>query len=56
MKVHEGDVLVCGTDDCKVELTVTKECMSNSCGEPCEIEATCCKEPMELKESTQQTK
>jgi hypothetical protein len=56
MKVHEGDVLVCGTDDCKVELTVTKECLSNSCGEPCEIEATCCKEPMELKESLQQKK
>ena len=56
MKVHEGDVLVCGTGDCKVELTVTKECMSKTCGEPCEIEAICCKEPMELKEHTQQKK
>jgi len=49
MKVHEGDVLVCGTDDCKIELTVTKECKSKTCGETCNIEATCCKKPMKLK-------
>jgi hypothetical protein len=49
MKVHEGDVLICGTDDCKVELTVTKSCESSTCGEACDIEATCCDEPMEVK-------
>ncbi|GFO67654.1 hypothetical protein GMLC_12330 [Geomonas limicola] len=52
MKVHEGDVLVCGTKDCKVELTVTKECVSETCSEACEIDATCCKQPMELKEKS----
>jgi len=50
MKVREGDVLVCSTEDCKVELTVTKECVSETCGESCDITATCCKKPMELKE------
>jgi hypothetical protein len=49
MKVHEGDVLICGTEDCKVELTVTKECVANSCDDACDIEATCCEEPMQLK-------
>jgi len=52
MKVREGDVLVCGTKDCKVELTVTKDCVSETCSEACEIDATCCKQPMELKEKS----
>ena len=54
MKVHEGDVLICGTDDCKVELTVTKSCESPTCSEACDIEATCCEEPMELKNRSEQ--
>jgi hypothetical protein len=49
MKVNEGDVLVCGTEDCQVELTVTKACKSETCSDDCDIEATCCKEPMEVK-------
>jgi hypothetical protein len=49
MKVNEGDVLVCGTEDCQVELTVTKACKSETCSDACDIEATCCKEPMEVK-------
>ena len=49
MKVHDGDVLICGTSDCKVELTVTHSCESETCGDACDLEAICCKEPMELK-------
>lgn len=49
MKVEEGDVLVCSTEDCEVELTVTRTCRSKTCGTACDIEATCCDEPMELK-------
>lgn len=49
MKVEEGDVLICSTEDCEVELTVTRACKSKTCGAACEIEATCCDEPMELK-------
>lgn len=55
MKVHQGDKLVCGTEDCRVELTVTRECSSNSCSEACDIEATCCEAPMELKEEKKET-
>ena len=50
MRVKEGDVLVCGTPDCKVELTVTRDCQSKD--ESCEIEISCCDEPMELKEKS----
>ena len=49
MKVEEGDVLICSTEDCEVELTVTRACKSKSCGAACDIEASCCDEPMELK-------
>jgi hypothetical protein len=49
MNVKEGDVLVCGTDDCEVELTVTKGCKAKTCGPACNIEATCCDKPMKLK-------
>jgi hypothetical protein len=51
MDVKKGDVLVCGTEDCQVELTVTKDCQAKTCGSACNIEATCCKKPMELKTS-----
>jgi hypothetical protein len=49
MRVKQGDVLVCGTEDCKVELTVSMECKSKTCDDACDINATCCKEPMKLK-------
>ena len=49
MKAKEGDVIVCESPDCTVELTVTKSCQSNSCGTACEVTATCCDEPMKLK-------
>ena len=49
MKVREGDVLVCRTKDCTVELTVTKACNSKTCGVTCEVDATCHGEPMKLK-------
>lgn len=51
MKVKEGDVLVCTCGDCVIELTVTKACSSDTCGHEveCEVEASCCGEPMALK-------
>lgn len=49
MKVKEGDVIVCSTGDCQVELTVTKGCKAKTCGAACDIEATCCNEPMKPK-------
>ena len=49
MKVKQGDVLVCQTKDCTVELTVTKACDAKSCGVECDVDATCHGEPMKLK-------
>ncbi len=49
MKVKEGDVLICTSKDCSVELKVMHACHSKSCGVECDIEATCHKKPMELK-------
>lgn len=51
MKVKEGDVLICTHNDCKMELTVTKTCDDKTCGcDECELEVTCCGEPMKLKQ------
>ena len=50
MKVTEGDVLICKSKDCSVELTVTKACDSEGCGTECDIKATCHNKPMEMKE------
>jgi hypothetical protein len=49
MKVKEGDVLICKSKDCTVELKVTKACDSKSCGVECDVKATCHDKPMELK-------
>jgi hypothetical protein len=49
MKVKEGDVLICKSKDCTVELTVTKACESDRCGVECDIDAKCHSKPMELK-------
>ena len=51
MKIKEGDVLVCTCDDCKIELTVTKACTDQECGceFDCDIDASCCGEPMVVK-------
>jgi len=49
LKVKEGDVLICKSKDCTVELTVTKACDSKTCGVECDIKATCHNKPMELK-------
>ena len=49
MKVKEGDVLVCTCKDCTIELTVTKACNPDACGVECDIEASCCDGPMEIK-------
>ena len=49
MKVKEGDVLICKSKDCAVELTVTKARDNKSCGTECDIKATCHNKPMELK-------
>ncbi len=49
MKVKEGDVLVCQCDDCDAEITIIKACSTESCGESCDIEVTCCGKPMVLK-------
>ena len=51
MKVKEGDVLVCACDDCDLELVVQSACGEEACGcEGCEVNVTCCDEPMVLKE------
>ncbi len=49
MKVKEGDVLICTSKDCSVELKVMHSCHSKSCGVECDIKATCHNKPMELK-------
>jgi hypothetical protein len=49
MKVKEGDVLICRSKDCEVELTVTKACDSAKCGVECDLEVSCHGGPMELK-------
>jgi hypothetical protein len=49
MKVKEGDVLICKSKGCTVELTVTKACDSKTCGIECDIKATCHNKPMELR-------
>ncbi len=46
MKLKDGDVLVCQCDDCDAELTVTKACTTESCGDGCDVKATCCDKPM----------
>jgi len=54
MKIKEGDVLICKSQECTVELTVTKTCDSLACGVECEVEATCHDKAMELKKKKQQ--
>ncbi len=49
MKVKEGDILICKSKDCTVELTVSKACDNTSCGTECDINAMCHDKPMELK-------
>ena len=52
MKVKVGDILVCQCKDCQIELTVTKTCSDETCShevEECELDASCCGEPMVLK-------
>ena len=49
MKVKEGDVLICSSKDCTVELKVTKACDSHSCGHECDIKATCHDKPMVIR-------
>jgi hypothetical protein len=49
MKVKEADVLICKSDNCTVELLVTKACDSKTCGVECDVKATCHNKPMELK-------
>lgn len=49
MKIKTGDVLVCNAHDCQVQLTVTHDCDLETCGDTCDIEATCCGQPMEVK-------
>ncbi len=49
MKVKEGDVLICTSEDCTVELKVIHECTGEVCGAGCDIEATCHGKPMTLK-------
>jgi len=49
MKVKEGDVLVCSSKDCTVELSVKKSCDSEKCGVECDLELSCHGEPMQIK-------
>ena len=49
MKVKEGDVLICSSKDCTVELKVTKACDSKTCGHECDIKATCHDKPMKIR-------
>ena len=49
MKVKKGDVLICKSDDCTVELLVTKACDSKKCGVECDVKATCHNKPMGFK-------
>ena len=49
MKVKDGDILICTSKDCTVELKVTQACHSTTCGVDCDIKATCHGKPMELK-------
>ena len=49
MKVKEGDVLICTSKDCTVELKVMHACDSKVCGHGCDIKATCHDKPMEMK-------
>jgi hypothetical protein len=49
MKVKEGDVLICTSKDCTVELTVTKACTSATCGVECDLDLSCHGANMELK-------
>jgi hypothetical protein len=50
MKVKEGDVLICKSEDCVAELTVTKACDSKTCGVECDLDVSCHGKPMELKQ------
>jgi hypothetical protein len=49
MKVKDGDVLICTSKDCTVELKVIHSCTSKVCGINCDIKATCHDKPMKLK-------
>jgi hypothetical protein len=49
MKVKDGDVLICTSKDCTVELKVIHTCTSKVCGVNCDIKATCHDKPMKLK-------
>jgi hypothetical protein len=49
MKVKDGDVLICTSKDCTVELKVIHACTSKVCGVGCDIKATCHDKPMEIK-------
>jgi hypothetical protein len=50
MKVREGDVLVCSSGDCYIELTVTRTCLKDMCGVvDCDFDLRCCGKPMKLK-------
>ena len=49
MKVKEGDILICTSKDCKVELKVVHACHSEACGIGCDIKALCHDKPMKLK-------
>jgi len=49
MKVKQGDILVCTSKDCDVELSVKKACNSKSCGIECDLEVSCHGESMKIK-------
>jgi hypothetical protein len=49
MKVKTGDKLMCTCENCSIELTVTKACDAETCDAGCDMNATCCGKPMELK-------
>jgi hypothetical protein len=49
MKVKEGDVLVCSSKDCNVELSVLKTCDSEKCGVECDLDMSCHGEQMQIK-------
>lgn len=49
MKVKEGDVLICKSKGCEVELLVQKACTREQCGVECDVELSCHNEPMQVK-------
>ena len=46
MKMQPGEKLVCASPECSSELTIAKTCNCNPDGSACDIEATCCGQPM----------